>query len=307
MLTLARPESRRALADFVRTRRERLRPEEVGLPPGARRRTPGLRREEVAQLAGVGVTWYTWFEQGRDIQVSTHFLENLCRALRLDRAERTHLFALAQDRPPPLATPVVPALSAPVQAMLMSLPHPAYIKTSRWDVVAWNPAAASLLCDFSRIPPEERNTLWLVFTDPQVRRIMGDWEGDARRALAKFRLDHGRSRGDPAFEALVERLSEASAEFRLWWPSQDVSDCGEGVKRIRHGAAGEIEFQHAAFLVEGAPELRLIALTPATEEDARRAGLAERAPTGDGLSEGVPAGAPVSAGRAPRGGAPSGR
>lgn len=273
MLNLARPESRRALADFVRTRRERLRPEEVGLPSGARRRTPGLRREEVAQLAGVGVTWYTWFEQGRDIQVSTPFLENLCRALRLDRAERAHLFALAQERPPPLATPAARTVSSAVQATLRSLPHPAYVKTSRWDVVAWNSAAAALLGDFGRLPPEDRNTLWLIFAEPRFRRIIVDWEGDARRALAKFRLDHGRCRGEASFEALVERLTEASPEFRLWWPAQDVSDCGEGVKRVRHDVAGEIEFQHAAFVVEGAPDLRLVALTPASEEDARRARL----------------------------------
>ena len=271
MLNLSRPESRRALADFVRTRRERLRPEEVGLPLGARRRTPGLRREEVAQLAGVGVTWYTWFEQGRDIQVSTQFLESLCRALRLDRAERIHLFALAQDRPPPLAPNAARILSSPIQAMLRSLPHPAYIKTTRWDVVAWNAAAVALLCDFAEFAPENRNTLWLVFTDSRFRRLMVDWEGDARRALAKFRLDHGRSRGDPAFEELVERLSAASPEFRRWWPAQDVSDCGEGVRRVRHDTAGEIEFQHAALVVEGTPELRLISLTPASEDDARRA------------------------------------
>lgn len=281
MLNLSRPESRRALADFVRTRRERLRPEDVGLAPGARRRTPGLRREEVAQLAGVGVTWYTWFEQGRDIQVSAHFLENLCRALHLDRAERAHLFALAQERPPPLAAAAAAtcSVSAPVQAMLRSLPHPAYIKTSRWDVVAWNPPAAVLLGDFGRLPPEASNTLWLVFTDPGFRDLMVDWEGEARRALAKFRLDYGRSRNDAAFEAMVERLSEASPEFHRWWPAQDVSDCGEGVKRIRHEAAGEIEFQHATFVVEGAPDLRLVALTPASEEDARRAALVMRGST----------------------------
>lgn len=278
MLNLARPDSRRALADFVRTRRERLRPDEVGLTPGARRRTPGLRREEVAQLAGVGVTWYTWFEQGRDIQVSTHFLENLCRALRLDRAERAHLFALAQERPPPLPTAAVRTVSPPVQAMLSSLPHPAYIKTSRWDVVAWNASAAALLGDFGRVPPEDRNTLWLIFAEPRFRRIMVDWEAGARRALAKFRLDHGRSRGDAAFEALVDRLTEASPEFRDWWPAQDVSDCGEGVKRIRHEAVGEIEFQHAAFVVEGAPDLRLVALTPISDRDAQRAAQAMATP-----------------------------
>ncbi|WP_051247939.1 helix-turn-helix transcriptional regulator [Inquilinus limosus] len=260
--SLQRVEDRRALSDFVRDRRARIAPEAVGLPAGPRRRTPGLRREEVAQLAGIGVTWYTWFEQGRAIQVSADFLERVCRALRLSEAERAHLYALAQHRPPPHAAPGLPTVSPILQALLDSLPNPAYIKTARWDIVAWNAATTALFGDYALIPPDQRNSLWLIFTDPRYRRMMPDWEEGARRVLAKFRLDHGRAGGDPAFAGLVDRLKAASPEFRRWWPRQDVAERSEGLKRIRHDTLGELEFAHATFLVEGAPDLRLVTYTP---------------------------------------------
>ncbi|MGO1080383.1 helix-turn-helix transcriptional regulator [Inquilinus sp. CA228] len=262
VFALQRTADRRALSDFVRDRRARTSPDEVGLPAGSRRRTPGLRREEVAQLAGVGVTWYTWFEQGRAIQVSADFLERVCRALRLDPAERQHLYALAQHHPPPHPTPGLPTVSPILQALLDTLPNPAYIKTARWDVLAWNAAAAALFGDYAPIPPAQRNGLWLVFTDPCYRRLMVDWEADARRVLAKFRLDHSRAGGDPAFAALVEALQAASPEFRRWWPGQDVAERSEGIKRIRHDTLGLLEFAHATFTVEGAPDLRMVTYTP---------------------------------------------
>ena len=260
--SLQRTADRRALSDFVRDRRARTSPDEVGLPAGSRRRTPGLRREEVAQLAGVGVTWYTWFEQGRAIQVSADFLERVCRALRLTATERSHLYALAQHRPPPHAAPGPLAVSPILQALLDSLPNPAYIKTTRWDIVAWNAASTALLGDYALIPPAERNSLWMMFTDPRWRRMIPDWEGAARRVLAKFRLDHGRAGGDPAFAQLVEALQAASPEFRRWWPGQDVSERSEGIKRIRHDTLGLLEFAHATFVVEGAPDLRMVTYTP---------------------------------------------
>jgi transcriptional regulator with XRE-family HTH domain len=259
---LARPTERHALAAFVADLRARTRPEDAGLAAGTRRRTPGLRREEVAQLAGVGLTWYTWFEQGRDIQVSADFIERLCRAFRLNGTERAHLFALAQHRPPPHLPVPDAEVSPAVRAMLASLPNPAYVKTSRWDVVAWNEAAADLFGDYALIPRERRNMLMLVFTDPSYRQMMVDWEGDARRVLEKFRLDYGRAHDDPAFEALVMDLCERSPEFHQWWPRQEVSGRAEGVKSFRHRKHGEIEFEHTAFIVEGAPDLRLVIYTP---------------------------------------------
>jgi transcriptional regulator with XRE-family HTH domain len=270
MPTLTRSEGRRDLAAFLRSRRDRLSPLDVGLTAGARRRTPGLRREEVAQLAGVGITWYTWFEQGRDIQVSASFLENLARALRLDSTEREHLFTLAHHRPPPIV-PVVSEASPALQRMLDSLPNPAHVKTSRWDLVAWNRPMAIVFGDFSKVPPERRNTLWLVFTDPKLRRILADWETDARRALARFRFDFGRSNNDPAFVQLIRELDEASPEFHRWWPQQDVDGFGEGLKRVVHSELGEIEFEHNAFAVENAQDLRLIMYTPVAGDSAAMA------------------------------------
>ena len=268
MLKLARTENRRALAAFVLDRRTRTKPEDVGLSPGPRRRALGLRREEVAQLAGVGITWYTWFEQGRDIQVSADFLERLCRGFQLDGAERNHLFALAQHRPPPHAPWRSADVSAAVRSMLASLPNPAYVKTARWDVVAWNAAAAAMFGDFAALPPEQRNMLRLVFTDPRYRQMMVDWEGDAHRVMSKFRLDYGRANGDPAFEELVDMLCQQSPEFHQWWPRQDVSGRAEGVKRFRHAKIGEVEFEHTGFVVEGSPSLRLVIYTPASRADA---------------------------------------
>ena len=262
MVNLARTDNRRALAEFVRNRRDRTEPETVGLPRGARRRTPGLRREEVAQIAGVGVTWYTWFEQGRDIQVSADFLERICRAFRLDGAERSHLFALAQHRPPPLAPQAIAQLSPEMTATLESLPNPAYVKTALWDVIAWNKAAAAMFGDFGLLRPERRNMLRLLFTEPSYRQMIVDWERNARRALAKFRLDYGRAGNDPAFEALIAELCGTSPEFNQWWPRQDVYGRGEGVKRFRHPQIGQMEFVHAAFVLEGAPDLRLVIYTP---------------------------------------------
>lgn len=260
--SLQRTDDRRALSDFVRDRRARTMPDEVGLPAGPRRRTPGLRREEVAQLAGVGVTWYTWFEQGRAIQVSADFLERVCRALQLDPAERQHLYALAQHRPPPHAAPGLPMVSPILQALLDSLPNPAYIKTARWDIVAWNAATTAIFGDYALIPPDQRNSLWMIFADPRWRRMIPGWEDAARRVLAKFRLDHGRAGGDLAFTALVEALQAASPEFRRWWPGQDVAERSEGIKRIRHDTLGLLEFAHATFTVEGAPDLRMVTYTP---------------------------------------------
>ena len=258
MSKLARPEERRAVAAFVRDRRLRTAPETVGLPRGGRRRTPGLRREEVAQLAGVGITWYTWFEQGRDIQVSAEFLERLARAFQLSPAERGHLFTLAQHRPPPHVPPQAVVVSERVRAVLASLPGPAYVKTTRWDIVAWNEAAIDALGDFAALTEEGRNILRLVFSTPELRARMADWEGDARRTLEKFRLDYARADGDPGFEALVSELKQTSAEFARWWPGQEVRAVGEGVKRLNHPTRGRVEYEHATFAIEGSPDLRMV-------------------------------------------------
>lgn len=264
------PSSRRELAAFLRSRRARLSPLDVGMPPTQRRRTPGLRREEVAQLAGIGVTWYTWLEQGRAISVSSPFLENVARALRLDPAERAHLFALAQHRPPPVLPVPSSRVTPALRHTLETIPNPAYVKTARWDVLAWNTAMSAVLGDPGLVPAERRNMLWLVFASADHRRMMPDWADDARAMLAKFRLEFSRAGDDPAFAALVRELGDISPEFHRWWAQHDVMGRGEGIKRFQHPTLGEIRFEHTSFIVEDAPDLRLVIYAPIAGASARK-------------------------------------
>ena len=268
--------SRQELAAFLRTRRARLSPLDVGMPPTSRRRTPGLRREEVAQLAGIGVTWYTWLEQGRAISVSSHFLENVARALRLDPAERAHLFALAHHRPPPVVPVPSSRVTPALEHTLETIPNPAYVKTARWDVLAWNTAMSTVLGDLGIVPAERRNMLWLVFSSPDHRRMMPDWADDARAMLAKFRLEFSRAGDDPAFASLVRELDDTSPEFHRWWAQHDVMGRGEGIKRFQHPTLGEIRFEHTSFIVEDAPDLRLVIYTPIAGDSADKVRRAQR-------------------------------
>ena len=256
-------ESRQELADFLKTRRARVLPEAAGHLPG-RRRTQGLRREEVAAGAGVGLSWYTRLEQGKPIQVSTAFLENIARVLRLSEAERAHLFVLAQRRPPPLPPAAITLqASEALASMLEAIACPAYARNGRFDVVAWNAANTRMFGDFARIPPEERNVLWLMFARRYHRRTMPSWEADARAVLAKFRMSYAQAAGDPGFAALVARLNAASADFRRMWPEHDVSDLGEGVTRFsspRHGK--ELIFRHHLLMPDAFPDLRITIYVP---------------------------------------------
>ncbi|KAI94951.1 XRE family transcriptional regulator [Rhodomicrobium udaipurense JA643] len=258
---------RRPLGDFLQSRRGRLNPAECGFPAG-RRRTPGLRREEVAQLAGVSVTWYTWLEQGREIQVSTQTLEGIARALRLDRAEREHLFLLAQGRPPAMAEWRPREITAALQRMLDGLTYsPAYIRTKRWDIVGWNRAVAMTFADYGAMEPHERNSIRLVFAHPAWRTLMVDWEADAKKALAVFRADFARAGNDPRFLELVDELDRLSPEFHQWWPRHDVRNHGEGVKAVRHPKVGLMSLEYTAFIVESDPDLRMVVYTPAPGSD----------------------------------------
>jgi transcriptional regulator with XRE-family HTH domain len=257
------------LAAFLRSSRERLSPEEAGLPITARRRTAGLRREEVAQIAGVGVTWYTWLEQGREIQVSTDYLERISLALRLDATERAHLFMLAHNRPPP-ATPAQSSRVTPaLRRMLEAVAGPAYLATACLDVLAWNTTLSAVFGDLETLPPEERNMIWLVFASPSHRASIPNWEADARGMLARFRVEFGRHRNEPRFTELIERLKQASQEFRQWWPEQDVRRRITAAKRFEVPRFGTLELEQSAFLVEDSPELRLVVYSPVNEETAR--------------------------------------
>jgi transcriptional regulator with XRE-family HTH domain len=256
-------ESRRELRDFLKKRRARLSPTDFGLPPGNRRRNLGLRREEVAALAGVGLTWYTCLEQGKDIRVSTSFLENLAHALKFTAAERAHLFALAQHRPPPL--PVQASLTEAterLQSILDAIDSPAYARNSRFDVVAWNKANTEMFGDFSTIAPRERNVIWLMFARSYHRRTMPSWETDARSLVAKFRMNYGQSPGAKDFSSLISELNTISDDFRRIWAEHDVSDLGEGVTQFSSPRHGKMRFQHYILMPEFLPDLRIITYIP---------------------------------------------
>jgi transcriptional regulator with XRE-family HTH domain len=261
---------RQELANFLRSRRERLLPADVDLPITKRRRTPGLRREEVAHLAGVGLTWYTWLEQGRAIEVSAHFLEQIARALRLDREERAHLFVLANNRAP-LAGDAKPFVVVPAhQRMLDSFEGPAYIATSNLDVLAWNEALSAVFGDLSTMPTENRNMLWMMFADPAQRAAIPNWVEAARAMLARFRMEYGRNQGDERFDRLIQRLSVASPEFLAWWPHHEVTIKPEGPKQFSSPLVGEMELEQTTLLLEGAGNTRLIVYAPANPESAAK-------------------------------------
>jgi transcriptional regulator with XRE-family HTH domain len=217
------PRERSELTEFLRTRRARLSPPDIGLPQTERRRTPGLRREEVAQAAGVGITWYTWLEQGRAIEVSAHFLERVAQALRLDDQERLHLFTLAQNRPPPHGLPGDRQLRDSHRRMLESFDGPAYIATDCLDVAAWNSTLSALFGDLAEFEERDRNLLWLLFTDARYQAAIPDWRDAGRGMAARFRGAFARRQREPRFLALIERLVAASPEFAVCWNEHDVT------------------------------------------------------------------------------------
>jgi transcriptional regulator with XRE-family HTH domain len=234
----------------------------------------GLRREELAQLAGVGLTWYTWFEQGRDIRVSDAFLENLAQALAFDSAERQHLFLLAQHRLPAATIPLAMRSSEALQRIVDSHPNPAYVKNLRWDVLAWNRAASIMFGDYAAVPSAQRNALWLVFRSPAYRAFMVHWSDDARDLVARFRSDLAQlGEDDERAAALVAELVDTSEEFRALWTSHEVAGRSSGVKCFCHPAVGPIEFEHTRLRVdEAAPDpLRVVIFTPLPGESASRA------------------------------------
>jgi transcriptional regulator with XRE-family HTH domain len=254
---------RAELADFLRRKRAALQPADVGLPGGGRRRTPGLRREEVALLAGVGATWYTWLEQGRDVRASLDVLDALARALELTPAERTHLILLGRGEEAPAIEPPAEEAAPAVRRLVESLdPTPAYLLGRRWDYLAWNRACAALFGDFGAVPRAARNHLWQLFMDPRRRALMPDWPEHSRLVVAKFRADSARQLGDPAFEELLAALRQASPEFCKVWKRHEVAQSGQGRKRLHHPEAGSLEFDHGVFHPTEAPDQRLVLYSP---------------------------------------------
>ena len=264
---MATSSQREELAAFLRARRNALTPAEVGLPTGRSRRTPGLRREEIAMLAGVSVTWYTWLEQGRRINVSTDVLEALARALRLDDAERQHLLTLAVRAPAAHADDVADVPDALVRLITSMEPAPAYVLGPRWEFLAWNRPQARLYPVIERLDDAERNLLWAMFAEPSVRPLLDDWPAQARRILAEFRAGTAALRDDPQVTTLVDRLRTASPEFADWWPQLDVAQFQTRLRRYHHPRAGELVFEYQQLTPSEWPSLRVVCQLPLPDDD----------------------------------------
>ena len=250
---------RQELSDFLRNRRGRVTPSDVGLPATNRRRTPGLRREEVAQLAGMSATWYTWLEQKRPIKVSPGILDNLARVMRLDPVERVQLFQLALCQPL-LDSPSIPEKVSPLLRRLLDETDsiPLLVLGRRWDILGWNRAALAFLFDFERVLANERNMLWLIFTNSALRSLIVDWRARAQDTLARFRADYGRHAGDAHFVQLVERLNSVSPDFAEWWPRHDIRPMTEGRYDYDHPIGGRMIVETTTFAVVDNPDLRLV-------------------------------------------------
>ncbi len=254
---------RSELSDFLRTRRAKIVPSDVGLADGARRRTPGLRREEVALLANIGATWYTRLEQGQPINVSAEVLDGIARALRLTSEERRHLHLLA-GMAPTVVVPDEERVSELVRRVLDGLnPLPAYVRGRRWDVLAWN-AAADALAGFSGATGPARNIVWRLFRDPNSRCRYGDPECTMRRAVAQFRAVAAKYPNDPGFVELIDDLRTNSAEFCRLWAEHDVLGSTDGLKRFNHPELGEFILDHTTLELPGDGDVKMIVLTAAT-------------------------------------------
>ena len=256
---------------YLRQRREKLDPAALGFPSG-RRRTPGLRREEVAQRANISPTWYTWLEQGRGGAPSAEVLNRIAHALMLTAAEREHLFVLALGRPPEVRYQSASGVTPRLQRVLDALdPCPAIIRTALWDVAAWNRAATVMLMNYGSLPPERRNILRWLFLDPRARTAQYDWDSVARSVLGAFRFETTRAGAAAEVAPLVEELRRSSPEFEAMWQNNEVhGPYGETVKHIRHPVLGTLAFEYSAFAVDGRTDLMLVIYNPATAQDAER-------------------------------------
>ncbi len=255
-----------SLGAYLKNRRERLDPASFGY--AGRRRTPGLRREEVAQRANISATWYTWLEQGRGGNPSADVLDRIARALTLTAVEREHLFLIGLGRPPEIHYRGGDVITPRLQRLLDALTHsPAMIRTATWDVVAWNRAAAAVFTDYGALPPDQRNILRMMFRDPRVRAAHPEWEAMARAVVAAFRIDVARAGAEAEVAPLVEELCRSSAEFASLWRDSDVRAHGDGVKQLRHPRLGPLGLEYSAFAVDGRPDLSLIVYNPATRAD----------------------------------------
>lgn len=257
--------SANTLAAFLRDRRTKLDPAAFGFT--GRRRTPGLRREEVAQRANISTTWYTWLEQGRGGAPSADVLDRIAKSLMLTDLEREHLFVLGLGRPPEMRYVPHTGVSPRLQRLLDAFDAcPAFIKTPTWDVVAWNRAAAIVLTDYGTLPPDQRNILRMVFCNPAIRQKQKDWESVTRFLVGAFRVDAARAGAVKAITDLVEDLCRSSPEFARLWQQNDIYAPSDGVKHLHHPLLGTFEMEYSAFAVDGRPDLGLLVYNPLDED-----------------------------------------
>jgi transcriptional regulator with XRE-family HTH domain len=256
------------LGDFLKTRRAKISPLQVGLPEGSRRRTPGLRREEVASLSGIGITWYTWLEQGRDIQVSSQVLESLSRVLMLNEDEIRHLYTLANQNSPVDIPPYHHDVNPMLQRILDSLSlSPSMIFDTRWNIISWNRVAELVLLDFGEIDIVQRNYIWLVFTNFKFKEIFDNWEKQAQGLVARFRAECSKYIEDPWVTQFVQKLKNESEEFDKWWSMHDVENEKGNHKIFNHPTAGKLIFEHTSFFVADNMNLKLFINSPAPDTD----------------------------------------
>jgi len=254
---------RKELGDFLQMLRQRSAPQAFGFPAGSRRRTQGLRREEVAQLAGISPTWYTWLEQGREVNVSADVLTRLASSLQLTRSERAYLFEMADRRDSEESEPIDDTPPAALSALLDDIAAPAYIMGRYWDLLAWNKPAATLFTGWldqsqERVP----NLLRFVFLEPAARTLLADWEIRARRITAEFRADCRTRLEEPALQKLVEELTQASPEFAQFWKQHDVLERQGGQRDFRHPKRGLISYQQVTLHPVEQEQLKLVMLKP---------------------------------------------
>ncbi|MGB6310423.1 MAG: helix-turn-helix transcriptional regulator [Steroidobacteraceae bacterium] len=270
------------LGTYLKGRRGKLDPAALGFP-AERRRTPGLRREEVALRASISPTWYTWLEQGRGGAPSAEVLDRISRALMLTDIEREHLFLLGLGRPPEVRYRRDEGVTPRLQRVLDALePSPALIRNATWDVLAWNRAATVMLTDYGSLPPDQRNILRFIFLDPRVRAAQYDWDSVARFVVGAFRADAARAGAAADVEPMVNELCRLSPEFETMWRDNDVRSHAEGVKQLRHPVLGPVSFEYSAFAVDARPDLSMVVYNPATPADAERIrSLIEARPAGD--------------------------
>jgi transcriptional regulator with XRE-family HTH domain len=255
------------LGAYLKDRRSKLDPASLGFT-AKRRRTPGLRREEVAQRANISTAWYTWLEQGRGGAPSADVLERIIEALMLTQAEREHVFLLGLGRPPEVRYQQRDGVTPRLQRVLDRLnPCPAFVRTVTWDIVAWNKAATVLLADYSDVPPQDRNVLKHIFLNPGAREAQQDWESMARFVVGNFRADVARAGAASAVSNLVDELCRRSPDFERIWRENHIHTHREAVKNIKHPVFGTFAFEYSAFAVDGRPDLSMVVYNPATDDD----------------------------------------